>query len=140
MSKLFLLIDDDHDDAELFGEALSGISPPVEFKYAEDGHKAFDLLQTELVSRKPDLVFLDLNMPEMNGWQCLAKLKKDSALRHIPVLMFSTSSYEKDKEIAKDLGAIGFFTKPAEFKLLRKKLAIIAGANNSNLRQVISEL
>ncbi|HEY5823907.1 MAG TPA: response regulator [Cyclobacteriaceae bacterium] len=125
MAKLFLLVDDDNDDAELFSEALAGINTLVEFHHVQDGPSAFEFMN-DSKNKKPDLIFLDLNMPLMSGWECLAKLKSDTHLRSIPVLMYSTSSYQRDKERAIELGAIGFITKPSEYKLLQKTLERIA--------------
>src|SRR4051812_42713633 len=121
MSKFFLLADDDADDAELFGEALVSIEPPVEFYHVEDGEEVFNFL-SKTTNKKPDLIFLDLNMPKMSGWQCLARLKNDIYFKDIPVIIYSTSSHQRDKEIAIELGAMGFLTKPSDFKLLKKLL------------------
>lgn len=136
MSKFFLLADDDRDDAELFGEALSSIDPPVTFEHVADGQAVFKFLSDE--SRKnPDVIFLDLNMPEMSGWQCLAKLKNDMYYREIPVIMYSTSTNPRDREIARELGAIGFVTKPTDFKLLTKILTEISKSSKENLRNAL---
>lgn len=61
-------------------------------------------------------------MPEVNGWDCLKELKKDSPLSEIPVVMYSTSSHQRDREIAKELGAIGLITKPSDYTQLKKML------------------
>jgi CheY-like chemotaxis protein len=139
MSKFFLLADDDADDAELFGEALVSIEPPVEFCHVEDGEEVFNFL-SKTTNKKPDLIFLDLNMPRMSGWQCLARLKNDIYFKDIPVIIYSTSSHQRDKEIAIELGAMGFLTKPSDFKLLKKLLHHISVHNNSDLKNVLSEV
>jgi CheY-like chemotaxis protein len=133
---LFLLADDDRDDAELFGEALTVIDPPVDFHHVPDGQAVFTYLNNES-NKKPDVIFLDLNMPQMSGWQCLAKLKNDGTLKNIPVIMYSTSTNPRDKEIALELGAIGFVTKPTDFKLLTKVLATISRTDRASLQKVI---
>ena len=133
MNKLFLLADDDSDDAELFGEALTVIDPPVSFQHVSDGHGVFSFLEKS--DKKPDIIFLDLNMPQMSGWQCLAKLKNDKGLKEIPVIMYSTSANPRDKEIAIELGAVGFITKPTDFKLLTKVLAAISQTDRDNLKK-----
>jgi CheY-like chemotaxis protein len=137
--KFYLLADDDHDDAEMFGEALAGIDPPVDLYHAEDGQALFQFLGGAQ-SRKPDIIFLDLNMPEMSGWQCLAKLKNHTDYMHIPVIMYSTSSNPRDREIAIDLGAWGFLTKPDNFKILVKVLRSIAGTEKEDMKKVLREI
>jgi CheY-like chemotaxis protein len=139
MSKFFLLADDDSDDAELFGEALVSIDPPVEFHHVEDGEEVFRFLSDSSVKR-PDLIFLDLNMPRMSGWQCLAKLKNDIYFKDIPVIIYSTSSHQRDKEIAIELGAMGFLTKPSDFKILKKLLQHITTNSNADLKNALAEV
>ena len=135
----FLLADDDKDDAELFGEALLSLDPPVEFHHVEDGKGVIDYL-SDPNSTRPDLIFLDLNMPQMSGWQCLARLKNDMYFTDIPVIMYSTSSHPRDKEIATDLGAVAFITKPADFKLLRKLLQNISMNLQGDLNKTIRDI
>lgn len=137
MGKLFLLADDDNDDAELFGEALGSVDPPVEFHHVEDGAMVFQFLDS-IRGKKPDIIFLDLNMPGMNGWQCLAKLKNDDNFKDIPVIMYSTSSHQRDKELAIDLGALGFITKPFDYKIVKIMLNKIARADG-NLQEIVKE-
>jgi CheY-like chemotaxis protein len=118
--KIILLIDDDLDDHELFNEAISEINPGYIRKMAMNGEEALNLLRTE--DNLPDLIFLDLNMPRLNGKNCLAEIKKDDRLKNIPVIIFSTSSSPKDIEETRQLGAVGFFTKPSNFLELRENL------------------
>jgi CheY-like chemotaxis protein len=134
----FLLADDDRDDAELFGEAVASLNVPIEFQHVEDGRAVFDFL-SKPSNRNPDLIFLDLNMPQVSGWQCLAKLKNDIYFQNIPVIMYSTSSHPRDKEIALDLGALGFITKPSDFKFLQKILQNIASNLDGDLKKIIRD-
>lgn len=136
VKRFFLLADDDRDDAELFNEALISLSPPVEFAHVEDGRGVIEYLGNSH-RKKPDIIFLDLNMPQMSGWQCLAKLKNDIYLQDIPVVMYSTSSHPRDKEIAVDLGAHGFVTKPTDFKELQRILRGIASKIGDDLRKAL---
>jgi len=122
--KQVLLIDDDRDDADLFKEALFEINSTIVFQHYEDSKAGLKLLlekQTEL----PDLIFLDINMPIVSGWQCLTEFKKADHLKHIPVIMFTTSSQTSEKEIADELGAEGFITKPSEYKALKELLSSV---------------
>lgn len=139
MNRFFLLADDDNDDAELFEEALSNVAPGVDFKHVENGRAVFTYLGS-LESRKPNIIFLDLNMPELSGWQCLAKLKNDTSLKDIPVIMYSTSSISRDKEIALELGAIGFLTKPSSFKMLTSILTQIAATPEADLKEAVRDI
>jgi len=138
MAKFFLLVDDDRDDAELFGEALSTIEPPLEFLHAQDGIMALEFLRNP-GNKTPDLIFLDLNMPEMSGWQCLVRIKNDNSLKNASVVMYSTSSHQRDKELAIELGALGFITKPTDYKKLRDILKRIASTSTLELKKVIQE-
>lgn len=124
MSKIILLIDDDQDDIEIFEEALSEINPDIIFHNAENGQDAFNKLLGKEVGH-PDIIFLDVNMPGMNGWHFLTKLKLDPAYNQIPVIMYSTSSAKKDIEIALELGAVGFLTKPADYSGLKNALRLL---------------
>jgi CheY-like chemotaxis protein len=88
----------------------------------------------------PDVIFLDLNMPVMNGWQCLAKLKNSEAYKEIPVVMYTTSSNPRDYEIAIDLNAHGLITKPSKPKVLSKILnTVICSLGTIELRQSIKD-
>ena len=136
---IFLLADDDEDDTELFGEALSAIEPPVNFYHVETGQAVFQFLSNGQ-NKKPNIIFLDINMPEMSGWQCLSKLKNHIEYKDIPVIMYSTSSNQREKEIAFELGAWGFFTKPSDLKMLLKVLDSIANINRSDLENVLKEI
>ena len=123
MVKRFLLIDDDSDDRELFSEALSLIEPAIICDQATDAEEGFAWLQTS--KEEPDLIFLDINLPVMNGWQFLTRIKALSDKKHIPVIMYSTSSNLRDMKTAQDLGALCFITKPHAFKLLKGMLGVV---------------
>jgi CheY-like chemotaxis protein len=74
----------------------------------------------------PDIIFLDVNMLQVTGWECLTRIKNSEQYRDIPVIMYSTSASNLDKQKAKKLGASGFLTKPSDFRMLvdiLKKLA-----------------
>jgi CheY-like chemotaxis protein len=118
------LIDDDMDDVELFREALEEVDPSVSLQYANDGYEAVRDL-TEQKQVLPDLIFLDISMPVFNGLQCLASFKKDDKLKDLPVIMYTTSSQEREIRTARELGASGFVTKPNDFKHLKRMLAMI---------------
>jgi CheY-like chemotaxis protein len=104
------LIDDDSDDREIFALALEELFPSFTCVTAKNGVEALEKLMSGDV--KPDYIFLDLNMPRMNGRQCLAEIKKESALGKIPVIIYSTSSESAHKEQMISMGASAFVTKP----------------------------
>jgi PleD family two-component response regulator len=111
MEKLLscLLIDDDHDDQEIFRVALNRVSPDINCSFANDGVFALEKLQTDDIL--PEFIFLDINMPRLNGMQCLAEIKKIEALKDIPVFIYSTSGQPDMVKELKKLGAADFFLK-----------------------------
>jgi CheY-like chemotaxis protein len=112
-----LLIDDDEDDRWLFVEALSRIAPDVECETASDGIEAIALLEAQK-KPLPKKIFLDLNMPGMDGKKFLAQIKSMPGLRSIPVIVYSTSRLHKDIEETKKLGAAQFIIKPSDYLAL----------------------
>ena len=135
--KLFLLVDDDYDDAELFCEALSELKTQVKFRHVDESKSLFQFLQNA-DEKKPDLLFLDINMPPVSGWESLTELKKHPEYKNIPVVMYSTSTSMRDNEAAITSGAIGLLSKPSEFKLLVEMLSTIAATEEQDLETVIS--
>jgi Response regulator containing CheY-like receiver, AAA-type ATPase, and DNA-binding domains len=131
MAKRFLLIDDDADDSELFLEALSKVDPSSVCDCYPQGRLALERLTAHAID-VPDIIFLDINLPVMSGWDILVALKKLNDFRHIPVIMYSTSSHHRDKDIANDLGALCFITKPNNYKLLIKMMEIVVENLNNN--------
>lgn len=122
MPATILLIDDDADDRELFGEALQRVAPHIRFESAGGGQMAFDLLESKKQDL-PDLIFLDINMPVIDGWKCLSFLKSNEAFKHIPIIIYSTSAPEGAQEAAIRLGALSYVLKPSQFNELKQLLA-----------------
>lgn len=114
-----LIIDDDEDDRDLFCLAVHEIEPGIHCIMARNGEEALHGLRREIYP-KPHLIFLDLNMPRVDGAQCLRELKKDSELRDIPVIVYTASRFEEDEEQMKKLGASHFIKKPSSFQELCK--------------------
>jgi CheY-like chemotaxis protein len=123
MIKDILLVDDDLDDISLFQEALNEVDALVNLHSAKNGVKALEFLSTQPIT--PDLIFLDINMPEMNGWRCLTELKSTPLFQRIPVIMYSTSALKKDEQKASSLGAIGIYQKPERFEELKHLLKTV---------------
>jgi CheY-like chemotaxis protein len=139
-NKRFLVIDDDSDDRELFSEALASVDPAIVCDQATDGAEALRRLASQN-GDKPDIVFLDINMPVMNGWQFLTRLKSEDQYKHIPVIVYTTSSNMKDKLIADNLGALCFITKPHAFGRLKNLLGIVVThVNAQNFARICDEV
>ena len=108
-----LLIDDDEDDQEIFLCAVRQLSNAVFCTAFNNAEEALQKLTAKEII--PDVIFLDLNMPVMNGQQFLTEVKKNEELLQIPIIIFSTSSYSPTIQLMKDLGADDFLTKPERF-------------------------
>jgi CheY-like chemotaxis protein len=118
-----LLIDDDDDDLEFFVSAVNEISSSLLCITESSAQKALDKLKNNETA--PDVIFLDLNMPVMNGFQFLAEVKNDRTLKDIPVIILSTSSVPITIQQTKALGAVDFITKPNNFAALKRILQTI---------------
>ncbi len=130
---LFFIVDDDPDDQELFIEALLGIDKTCRCVTAFDGEEALQKLFKEML-QLPDFIFLDLNMPRMNGKQFLTEIKNHKDIQHIPVIIYSTSSEKNDILETTRLGASFFLQKPNRFDELSNALSnIISGKWNQKL-------
>jgi CheY-like chemotaxis protein len=109
-----LIVDDDADDRDLFCTAMREVDPSLACIHARDGQEALLGLRLKEFPT-PHLIFIDLNMPRLNGFQCLKELKKDRALQNIPVAIYTTSKIREHKEECERLGAAHFITKPTRF-------------------------
>jgi len=128
MVKRIWLAEDDSDDIDLFVEALTDIDKSIVYNCARNGKELIAKLNIG-ESDFPELIFLDVNMPEMNGWECLAYLKKNPTFKDIPVIIYSTSSAKTNTENAVELGAFCFYEKPSNYTILREFLEIIVKSN-----------
>lgn len=117
-NKIILLVDDDPDDQLIFADALSEIGENVECATANNGQEALRYLER---MPEPILIFLDLNMPVMNGFEFLTRIKEGEHSQ-IPIVIYTTSDHPRDKRETLARGANMFFTKTADFKVLKVKL------------------
>lgn len=122
MSKRILLIDDDKDDAEFFEDALKEVDDTAIFEHIHDGREAIKKI-VQLQLEIPDIIFLDINMPFITGWDCLAAIKKQALLQRVPVIMYSTSNHTNEVSKATDMGAVDYWVKPHSIKELRSRLS-----------------
>lgn len=120
---LLLIVDDDDDDRGLFCEAILRVDPSIKCLTATDGKEAYDLLATTLTVL-PDIIFMDINMPVMDGKACLTLLKQHEDLKDIPVVMWSTTLDKNEITQLEQLGA-DFVSKPYNFETL---IATLTGA------------
>ncbi len=121
MMKTIFLIDDDSDDREIFEESLLSLDLGINYVDAKNGAEALNKLKIPDF-KKPDIIFLDLNMPVMDGRQFLREVKRSDSYNDIPVVIYSTSSNEVDKKFAIENQAAMFMTKQYSLDLLRTEL------------------
>lgn len=109
-----LLVDDDEEDHEIFIDALKEVDPLIHCSIACDGEEAMRLLEGDALI-KPDLMFIDMNMPKLNGKQVLEELKRSGTLRDVPVIMYSTFFGPKDIDEIRALGSVHYMVKATRF-------------------------
>ena len=107
----FLLADDDEDDRYLFSQALLSIDSAIEYMMVNNGEEVMTILANDFFSL-PDYIFLDLNMPVMNGMDCLIAIKKDPACSSCRVILYSTTLEIQAEKDFRAAGAFACFTKP----------------------------
>jgi CheY-like chemotaxis protein len=112
-TRTVLCVDDDVDDREVVCITIEEIDPSLHVVHAADGVEALGYLsKAKQDNSLPCLVILDINMPRMDGKQTLAEIKKDSKLREVPVVVFSTSNNPEDKTYCERYG-VELITKPS---------------------------
>lgn len=120
-----LLADDDPDDCTFFKDALAAAKLPAQLNIVNNGADLMLYLRASL-NNLPEIIFLDLNMPGKSGFECLDEIKGEETLKHIPVVIFSTSPDRNNTESLYENGAHYYIRKPADFIKLQEviKLAI----------------
>ena len=121
--KHILLIDDDIDDREIFMLAFQGVRSTIGCTILEDSQHALEQLRLGRIT--PDLIFLDLNMPKMNGHEFLKEMKANEELKKIPVIILSTSAHPHTIEETRRLGAHQFIKKPNQSDELTAILRLV---------------
>ena len=125
-----LIVEDNPADARLAVEALKESQVSSHLSVVGDGAEALDYLYrrkgfTERV--RPDVIFLDLNLPRKSGHEVLEEIKDDERLRQIPVVILSSSDAEKDINRSYDLHANCFITKPVDLEEFLRVIKMIEG-------------
>jgi CheY-like chemotaxis protein len=124
--KYIILAEDDEDDRLFFKEAFHELKLSTELRIAEDGFELMNFLEKPEIDL-PQLVLLDLNMPLINGFECLDMMKKNDQLKNIPVIIYSTSDNAEDIKKSYNLGAHYYIHKPInhqQFKIAIKKVLL----------------
>jgi CheY-like chemotaxis protein len=114
-----LLADDDIDDCIFFKEALNELQLSTYLNEVHDGEQLMKWL-TDDANQLPHVLFLDLNMPRKNGFECLAEIKHNPELKQLPVIIFSTSFEQEVVNLLYQGGAQYFIRKPSEFSQFKK--------------------
>ncbi len=123
-----VLVDDDEDDRMFFADALQEIEIKTELAEFHNGQELLDYL-SEPNTERPQLIFLDLNMPVMDGFQCLREIRKKPELKDLVVAIYSTSSSERDIEETFVNGANIYINKPNKFEELKKTIGQVVKRN-----------
>lgn len=125
---LILMVDDDEDDRFLTQTALEESEVECKLIFAKDGTEVLDMLlngSSDSLGEIPNIILLDLNMPLKNGWQVLQELKSNKSLKHIPVVIFTTSSSSDHVVKSYAMGANSYITKPSTFNGLQRVMSNI---------------
>lgn len=120
-----LYVDDDSDDREIFGSAIHVVSPGVSYHEFEAGQKIIDYLRSEEV--KPDYIFIDINMPKMNGYECANAILSNFGVDHSRIVMFSTSFNPTDLARFHKMGVHTLQKSPTFNELIQNLRNLIAG-------------
>ncbi len=123
-----VLADDDQDDRLFFRDAIKSLKIETALVMVNNGKELMDYLmkpETDL----PEVIFLDLNMPGMNGFQCLSEIRENEKLQSLTVAIYSTSSAQRDIEEALIKGANIYINKPNDFKDLKAVLNKVITTN-----------
>jgi CheY-like chemotaxis protein len=114
------LIDDDYEDVEIFMEAINSLQRDIFFSYYTDPVKAFEALT--ISEKLPDLLFIDINMPRLNGLDLLIKLRQHIGLRDIGVILISSPNEAVIRNLAPGSEIGKYITKPNSYSELVTQL------------------
>lgn len=105
--------DDDEEDRVFFSEGVAQMRRPVDLRIFENGISLLQALETiEAQADLPGTIVCDMKMHLIDGFEVLKMVKANPRLKHIPFIIFSTSSSKYDREMVMENGALAFFTKP----------------------------
>lgn len=115
-----MIIEDDQIEVLKLQRVVNQFDDKSQLKVAHNGEEALSMLQAAEIL--PDIVFLDLNMPKMNGLEFLKTLKSDDRLRFLPVVIMTTSSNPRDIKACYETGVAGYISKPLKYQEYEEKL------------------
>lgn len=130
-----LLAEDDDDDSLLFHEVFNELPIISTLNRVRDGEELMSLLGNSAPHQLPDVLFLDINMPRKNGFECLIEIKNDEKLKNLPVIILSTSSGKDLVNKMYQAGASLYICKPNEFGHLKKVVQLVMQRNWSRVMQ-----
>jgi CheY-like chemotaxis protein len=119
---VLLYVDDDAEDIEIFTQAVKEIDSTITCMVAQHGKQAIDILHAGLV---PDYIFLDINMPVINGRDILREIRKIATLNSMPIVMYSTTVSAGDANEYRAMGANYFMVKPNHYQELCDAISAI---------------
>jgi CheY-like chemotaxis protein len=118
-----LYAEDDIDDFNIFCEVLESINPLIKVINARNGIEALDMLDN--LPKLPDFIFLDINMPTMDGTACLKRIKSEPKFRQIPVIIYTTTTDKRYRDQCMEFGATRFLIKSNSLKVTTDDLSEI---------------
>ncbi len=127
MDKKILIVDDEAHIRMLIGQTLEELEEEgVEFLSADNGQSALEIIESE----KPNLVFLDVMMPKMNGMDVCSKVKKELGLQDVFIILLTAKGQELDRQRGQEVGADVYMTKPFDPEVLLSKARQVLGLKN----------
>jgi len=121
MGTCIMIVDDDIDDIDIFIDAAREVEPTAEYISAQNGLDAINFINA--ADTQPEYIFVDLNMPKLNGKQFIREIRKNPLFSNTKIIVYSTSRMDGDEEEVKFLGADEFIAKPTSLDELRSEIA-----------------
>lgn len=136
---LIALADDDADDREIFADVCSDMDSELDLLLFKNGKALLDHLDVPNISL-PEILFLDINMPIKDGFECLAEIRSKTELNELCIIVYSTSISISDVKKAKELGADGFLQKPSSYGKLKSAVQKILDTDWSDPCSQLDEM
>lgn len=133
--KNVILAEDDEEDVLLFETVLSELNQDIKVVVATDGNELMKILKQ--VSTLPEMIFLDLNMPNKNGFECLREIKSNDKWNSIKIIILSTSSQQQQIETAYKGGADLYLAKPVSYTHFKNIMEKCLSLNWEDLKQTV---